>query len=94
MHCPEVIITYNKYFYLARNGAADYGSRKAPLRERLNIFRYELILRGNGKHRLHVNNDGKAWLRISNIIYRIKVATCRHDYRDRVYCVKCFRGKP
>lgn len=94
MNCPEVIIFSNGYLYFARNGRVDYKSCRAPLIERLNIFRYELIIRGNRKHRLHLNKDGKAWRKLSNVLYRIKIATCRHDFGDRVYCRKCWTSKP
>lgn len=73
MYCPEVIVINTDRILWIRHGYCDYKSRRAPLMERINIFRYELIIRG-GKtgHLLRLNEDGRTWLKISNFIYKLR----------------------
>lgn len=97
MYCPEVIIISTRRIYLVRNGRCDYKSRKAPLLERTNIFRYELIVRGSKTgHLLRINKDGRAWIKISSAIWRVKQVFCRHTWVETYagkMCLKCLKRK-
>lgn len=97
MHCPEVIVFDTDWITITRYGAGDYGSQRAPLAVRLNIFRYECILRMR-KCRLRLNSDGRAWLKVSNAMFRLATLYCRHEWytahTDRPFCLKCLRRQP
>lgn len=94
MHCPEVIVINNRYLSWTRYGRTDYKSRRAPLIERLNIFRYSLLVRYPGG-RFIINRDGRAWLRISNILFRLRHLRCEHEWRNSVngskLCIWCLK---
>lgn len=77
MFQPHTIVINTKYLFVMRHDGCDYHCG-APFKVRINPFRYAITLRRGwprmGEKRLTINKDGRAWLHISNAIYRCKMA--------------------
>jgi hypothetical protein len=60
MFCPHTIVLNTRFAYVVRHERTDYGSRKAPLLERLNLLRYATTIRLGWPpaRRFTINRDG------------------------------------
>lgn len=81
MHCPQFIVSDNKYVFVTLNAKWDYlYFKQVPLSERLNPLRYEFILAPFTKYRTVINKDGALAIKFSNLIFRIKGKLIKEDY--------------
>lgn len=66
MFCPETICYNGKHLLIMRWDRADYGCRRAPLLERVNVLRYQVTIIF-GQRRLRINPKGRLALHWSNL---------------------------
>jgi len=76
MFQPSTVVFNSKHLYIERHERTDY-MRGAPLREKINLLRYEFIIKWHGpqwrnKTRIVINKGGKAAIKFSNFIYRMR----------------------
>ena len=77
MYCPENILVNKKNIMITHYAKTDYVTwARVPKKQKLNPFRYEILLRWPRYIRL--NQNGKHAITISNFIYRnIRPKLCR-----------------
>lgn len=75
MHCPEYIVTNNRFIFLTMHYHADVPRRYVAKTAWINPLRYScsLFYRGDGEWLIKINTDGKAHRIVSDFIFRIKV---------------------
>lgn len=72
MFDPGTVAYNGRRLLIIRWESTDYGSRKAPLSERLNPLRYAVSFFPRTRWLMTINKKGRAELHRANFFYRLK----------------------